>query len=195
MTTRLLVGAAAALAVAAVTRAALASRPAPLETVPAVDLARYTGRWFEIAKLPNRFERSCASDVQAEYTLNPDGTLGVVNSCRRADGRVVSRRATARVVDEATRARLSVTFFWPFSGDYWILALGPEEGPGPYEYALVGEPKRRFLWVLARERELPREVAERLLAQAAAQGFDVSKVTWMPQRAPAADATRRSKAE
>src|SRR6187431_1292753 len=104
-----------------------------LEVVPAVDLSRYAGRWYEIARLPNRFEKKCADSVTATYTLRSDGKVDVVNRCRKANGKYTTAKAKAKVVDTKTNAKLKVTFFWPFSGDYWILDLGPN-----YEYAVVG---------------------------------------------------------
>lgn len=129
--------------------------PAAVATVPSVDLDRYTGRWYEIARTPNRFQRQCVSDTTASYTRNPDGTIAVTNRCRTRDGRFDEARAVARVTDPDTRARLEVSFFsllgWrPVWGNYWILALGPD-----YDFAVVGEPGRRYGWILARTPTLP----------------------------------------
>ncbi|MEO8605760.1 MAG: lipocalin family protein, partial [bacterium] len=97
---------------------------APLATVSHVDLTRYAGTWYEIARLPNRFERGCVA-VSATYTARPDGRIDVLNQCReeRLDGTLDEAHAVARVVDDATNAKLAVQFFWPFSGDYWVIAL------------------------------------------------------------------------
>lgn len=127
----------------------------PLATVTSVDLERYAGRWYEIARLPNRFQRRCVSDTTAEYARNNDGTLAVANRCRLSDGRIDEARAVARVADPQTRAKLEVSFFslwgWrPVWGNYWIVALGPG-----YEYAVVGEPGRRYGWILSRTPMLP----------------------------------------
>jgi apolipoprotein D and lipocalin family protein len=127
----------------------------PLVTVPSVELERYTGHWYEIAKIPNRFQRQCISDTTASYTRNADGTIAVVNRCRLRDGEFDEARAVARVTDPRTNAKLEVSFFsllgWrPVWGDYWILALGSD-----YEYAVVGEPGRRYGWILARTPALP----------------------------------------
>ena len=105
----------------------------PLETVAHVDLGRYVGKWYEIARYPNRFEKECARDVTAEYAALPNGKISVVNTCLKSDGKAKQSKGSAVVVDKASNSKLSVTFFWPFSGKYWILDLGPQ-----YEYAVVG---------------------------------------------------------
>ena len=127
----------------------------PLETVPAVDLDRYSGRWYEIAKIPNRFQSQCISDTTANYARNADGRIEVVNRFRTREGDFDEARAIARVADSQTNAKLEVSFFsllgWrPVWGDYWVLALGPN-----YEYAVVGEPSRHYGWILARTPSLP----------------------------------------
>ncbi len=145
----------------------------PVTVVPKVDLARYAGKWYEIAKYPNRFQRGC-SNATAEYTLAADGkSVEVVNRCveEGSAGEVRSIRGKARVVDSDTNAKLKVTFFWPFSGDYWILALGPD-----YEYAVVGTPDRKYLWFLARTPTVGDDLYDRLLAEAKLQGFDPARV-------------------
>jgi len=149
-------------------------RPAapPLAVVPGVDLTRYAGTWYEIAKYPNRFQRGCVG-ATAEYALSADGKrVDVVNRCRDADsGKEKSVRGKARVVDPATNAKLSVTFFWPFSGDYWILALGAE-----YEYAVVGTPDRKYLWFLARTPTIGDDLYGRLVDLARERGFDPARI-------------------
>ncbi len=127
----------------------------PLVTVSSVELERYTGRWYEIAKIPNTFQRQCVSDTTANYFRVADGTITVVNRCRLRDGQFDEARAVARVTDPRSNAKLEVSFFsllgWrPVWGDYWILALGSD-----YEYAVVGEPGRRYGWILARTPALP----------------------------------------
>jgi len=150
------------------------SRPAapPLAVVPNVDLSRYAGKWYEIAKYPNRFQRGCVG-ATAEYSLSPDGKrVDVVNRCRDAvSGKGRSVRGKARVVDPVTNAKLSVTFFWPFSGDYWIVALGEE-----YEYAVVGTPDRKYLWFLARTETIGDDLYARLVDLASARGFDPARI-------------------
>src|SRR5689334_22509097 len=108
----------------------------PLPVVPDVDLKRYQGRWFEIARLPARFERECARDVTAEYTLRKDGSVRVVNTCTRKDGSRETAKGVARKrTANGPASKLKVRFFWPFYGDYWIVNLHPA-----YEWSLVGTP-------------------------------------------------------
>jgi apolipoprotein D and lipocalin family protein len=153
---------AAASAVAGAAAVAYARRKTePLVTVRQVDLNRYAGTWYEIARYPNRFQQKCDGDTRATYLLRGDGTVGVLNSCRKSDGTITSNKGIAKVVDPATNAKLKVTFFWPFSGDYWILDLAAD-----YSYAVVGEPNRKYLWILSRTSQMDqatyREITERI---------------------------------
>jgi len=151
---------------------------APLATVPKVDLERYVGRWHELARTPNWFQRGCASDVTAEYARRPDGSIAVVNSCRRADGTVDRFEGTARVVDPATNAKLEVAFapeamrwipaVW---GNYWVIDLAPD-----YRYAIVGEPSRDYVWVLSRTPSLDDATWKAIEATIAAAGYDRTKL-------------------
>lgn len=139
---------------------------APLATVDSVDLPRYYGTWYEIARLPNRFQAMCASDTRAVY--RPDGDrVAVVNSCRTADGQLEQAEGIAEVVAGSRGTKLRVSFFRPFYGDYWVLALDPD-----YRWVLVGEPRRKYAWVLAREPRLDAATLDALLARAAALGFE-----------------------
>jgi apolipoprotein D and lipocalin family protein len=148
----------------------------PLRAVGKVDLAQYTGRWYEIARYPNRFQRDCQSHTTAEYTLRDDGKLQVVNSCRQADGKVKQVRGTAKIADKETNAKLKVTFFWPFYGDYWVIGLSPD-----YRYAIVGEPKRKYLWILSRTPQLDNVTYEEILSQIKTAGYDTEKLIKTPQ--------------
>ena len=163
-----LFGLAIALAPAAIgsTSARAADVSTSLPTVASVDLQRYLGRWYEIARLPNRFERKCASDVEADYRVEPGG-IHVLNRCRTTDGQLYEANGHAKVVAGSNNAKLRVSFFWPFYGDYWVLALDPD-----YSAVLVGEPSREFAWVLARRPDLPEARLTELLARALALGFD-----------------------
>ena len=150
---------------------AAVDRKSELEVVDAVDLSRYAGRWYEIARLPNRFEKKCADSVTATYTLRSDGKVDVVNRCRKENGEYSTARGKAKVVDKKTNAKLKVTFFWPFYGDYWILDLGPN-----YEYAVVGAPNRDYLWILSRTPQLDEQLYQRLLAKMATRGFETERM-------------------
>ncbi len=143
----------------------------PLRVAPNVDLARYAGKWYEISRLPNWFERACVSDTTATYTLRPDGKVHVLNTCRKSDGTMKSAKGTARTIDGEPNTKLKVTFFWPFSGDYWIVDLDPD-----YQWVLVGEPKRNYLWILARTPKLDQALYERILKRASEEHFEVARL-------------------
>src|SRR5512141_760731 len=151
------------------------TRP-PLRTVDSVDLSRYSGTWHEIARYPNRFQRDCQSDTTAEYTLRKDGKVQIVNSCRQKDGKTKTARGTAKVADKTTNAKLRVTFFWPFYGDYWVIGLSAD-----YHYAIVGEPKRKYLWVLSRTPEMDEATYKEVLEQIREAGYDPGKLIKTPQ--------------
>jgi apolipoprotein D and lipocalin family protein len=146
----------------------------PLETVNKVDLNRYLGRWYEIAKYPNRFERRCDHSATANYAIRPDGKISVVNACTTVEGRIKRSSGWAKVVDERTSAKLKVTFFWPFFGDYWIIDLGPN-----YEFAVVGEPRRKYLWVLGRAPDIDERLYSAISGRLPAKGYDSSKLVRM----------------
>ncbi len=151
--------------------AAFADAQPPLQTVDHVDLNRYIGKWYEIARYPNRFEKDCASDITAQYTLLPDRRIEVLNSCRQSDGKLKSSKGKAKVVDAQTNAKLKVTFFWPFYGAYWIIALDPH-----YRYAVISEPKREYLWILSRTPHLAPDLRARALEAIRAQRLDPAKL-------------------
>jgi apolipoprotein D and lipocalin family protein len=150
-------------------------KQAPLASVSSVDLKRYVGKWYEIARYPNRFQRACASDTTAEYDLKPNGKVGVVNTCRKSDGSAKKASGTAKVVDPSN-ARLKVSFFWPFYGDYWIIGLDPE-----YRWAVMGEPDRKYLWILSRTPHMPETDYQRTIEQARAAGYDPQRLIKTPQ--------------
>jgi apolipoprotein D and lipocalin family protein len=143
----------------------------PPPVVPKVDLVRYMGTWYEIAKYPNRFQQGCLCTT-ATYTLKPSGKVAVVNRCRAGEGRQREAKGWAKVVDPSTNAKLKVTFFWPFFGDYWILDLDED-----YTRVLVGSPDRRFLWILSRTPRMAESEYQALAVRAAALGFDPTKLT------------------
>ncbi len=143
----------------------------PLQSVAKVDLNRYLGRWYEIAKYPNRFERKCDRNVTATYALRPDGRISVVNTCTTRDGKLNQAKGWAKVVDQKSGSRLKVTFFWPFFGDYWIIDLSPN-----YEYAVVGEPSRKYLWILSRTATMDDKLYGEITGRLAANGYDATKL-------------------
>lgn len=118
----------------------------PLQTVPKVELQRYLGTWYEIASFPQSFQKGCTATT-ATYSLKAEGEIEVLNRCRldSLEGEEKVAKGRARVVDKDTNAKLEVSFFGPFWGDYWIIQLGDD-----YEYAVVGHPSRDYLWILSR---------------------------------------------
>lgn len=172
--TRLLFLSAAALVT---TPAALADSPT-LSTVASVDLARHAGAWYEIALLPNRFQKQCAADTQARYRLDGE-RVEVLNRCRTADAKVDDIKGHAKVVEGSGNAKLRVSFFWPFYGDYWVLALDPD-----YRQVLVGAPNRKYAWVLSRTPQMDEATLDALLDRAAALGFDKTAFKRTPQTQP-----------
>jgi apolipoprotein D and lipocalin family protein len=156
----------------------LSAQKKALEVVPDVDLERYAGRWFEIARLPNRFQDECASDVSAVYALRPDGRIDVTNRCLQPDGRVKEAKGIARRVNGQPSSVLQVRFapgwlsFLPnVWGDYQVMELDPD-----YTHVLIGSPDRKYLWILARTPQLDEPAYQSLLDAATAQGFDTSKM-------------------
>jgi apolipoprotein D and lipocalin family protein len=153
--------------------------------VPAVDLGRYLGTWYEVARLPMWAQDNRAvacEEVTATYTARPDGRIGVLNRCVNALDGDAPRGATgtAYAVAGSGNARLRVSFFWPFYGNYWVLGLDPD-----YRWAVVGEPSRRWLWILSRTPLLPPEELERAKAIAREAGYDLAPLRMTRQR-PAA---------
>lgn len=143
----------------------------PLQSVPRVELSRYTGRWYEIARYPNRFERACDRNVTATYALRAEGKISIVNACVTREGKVKQAKGWAKVVDPKSGSKLKVTFFWPFFGDYWILDLSPN-----YEYAVVGEPSRKYLWILSRSAKMDDELYAAITGRLAARGYDAAQL-------------------
>ena len=152
----------------------------PLPTVPALDLPRYLGTWYEIDRLPMRHEPEDATDVSAHYTLDDDGSIRVRNRCLR-DGELVEAIGQAKPID-ASNSRLEVSFLpeglrWiPFTkGDYWVILVD-----GGYTAALVGSPDRKYLWLLSREPRMDEITRQHYIAYARQQGFDVDRMIHTP---------------
>jgi len=147
----------------------------PLQTVAKVDLQRYVGKWYEIARIPNRFEKKCDRDVVAEYGL-ANGSISVINKCVKPNGKTATSQGRAKVVDAETNAKLKVTFFWPFYGNYWIIGLDPE-----YRWAIVGEPSGKYLWILSRSPSLSRDTMQALVHVVNHCGYQASKLIYTRQ--------------
>ncbi len=142
----------------------------PLETVDTVDVNKYLGKWYEIARLPNSFQKECDCTT-AEYSLIDSTTIRVINKCLK-NGETDEANGKAFVVDGSNNSKLRVQFFWPFRGDYWIIALDKET----YNYAVVGTPSRKYLWILARTTELKENTLQNLISFAKERGFDTSRL-------------------
>ncbi|MDP3451760.1 MAG: lipocalin family protein [Bacteroidales bacterium] len=143
-----------------------------LDSAEEFDLEKYMGKWYEIYRLPNKFEEGL-EDITAHYELTDDGRVIVTNEGRVIEdrSRIKQAKGKAWVPDPKEPSKLKVSFFWPFSGDYWILKIDPE-----YTHALVGDPGGKFLWILSRERKPDPEIVEQLKAYASTLGFDVEKM-------------------
>jgi len=148
-----------------------ASSPEP-KTVPSVDLERYLGTWYEIASYPAWFQKNCTA-VTAEYTRRDDGLIQVVNSCRKKtlDGKFKQSKGRAKVADTESNAKLKVSFFGPFWGPYWIIDLDDD-----YQWAVVGVPNRKYLWILSRTLQMDEEVYTDILNRLVDQGYDPSRL-------------------
>ncbi len=151
----------------------------PLITVGSVDLKRYAGKWYEVARLPNKFEKQCIGNVTAEYVLRENGKIEVTNRCDEANGKKTVAKGEARIQDKQTNAKLEVRFaprFLSFIpavwGDYWIIALDAED----YQYALVGDQSRNYLWLLSRNSQMSQAKYDELIKIAADKGFDTTKI-------------------
>jgi apolipoprotein D and lipocalin family protein len=143
-----------------------------LTVVPSVDLKRYAGTWYEIARFPTWFQKDCTSDVSATYALKDNGNIEVLNACKEANGKTKQARGTAKLADKkGPNSKLKVTFFWPFYGDYWIINLDPD-----YKWAVVGAPGRNYLWILSRTPQISDDLHQRLVEDAKQKGFDTSRL-------------------
>jgi apolipoprotein D and lipocalin family protein len=153
--------------------------PHPPQPAKSVDLERYAGRWYEVARYDMRFEKGCEG-VTAEYSKRPDGLIRVLNTCHQGavDGPVKTSEGKAKVVDTSTNAKLKVSFFGPFFGDYWVLDHADD-----YSWSIVGEGSGKYLWLLSRK---PPTDADRaaLTARAKALGYDTALLRPTKQPAP-----------
>jgi apolipoprotein D and lipocalin family protein len=154
-----------------------AADPPPLQSIPTLDAQRYMGRWYEIAKFPNRFQRKCVADASAEYRLLDDGRIRVVNRCKRSDGTIDEAVGVARQPGDSP-AQLKVRFapswlsFLPYVwGDYWVVDLDSD-----YQLAAVSEPTREYLWILSRTPRVEPDAYAALLRKLEAQGLDIARL-------------------
>lgn len=154
------------------------AEPAPLQTVPSVDVPRYMGTWHEIAKYPNWFQKKCVSSTQATYTLQADGRVQVLNRCKTDKGEWSEALGAARQIGGPNSPRLKVRFapewlsFIPMVwGDYWIIDLDPN-----YQWVVVSEPDRDYLWILSRTPQMPAATYQELLGRLHDRGFDLQRI-------------------
>jgi apolipoprotein D and lipocalin family protein len=155
----------------------------PLKTIERLDVGRYLGTWYEIAKYPNRFQRQCVADTQALYRLRDDGQIDVVNRCRQANGEVAEAVGRACQIGPAESPKLEVRFapawlswlpmVW---GNYWVIDLDPG-----YQLVAVSEPSREYLWILSRTPTVEAAAYEALLGRLREKGFDLGRLDLTPQ--------------
>ena len=157
------------------TKHAVGNTAVPQPAKPVV-LNSYLGRWYEIARYEQGFQKDC-DGVTADYALRDDGKLSVINTCRKPDGKIKQATGKAKVVDTATGAKLKVSFFGPFYGDYWVLDHADD-----YSWSIVGEGSGRYLWLLSREAQPSQAKVDTLIARAKALGYDTSmlRITKQP---------------
>jgi apolipoprotein D and lipocalin family protein len=148
-----------------------------------VDLKRYMGRWYEIASFPSRFQPKNGENTRATYTLKEDGTVNVLNETWTNGKRGYIEGTAYKADPNSNEAKLKVKFYVPpflpiipVVGDYWVLFLDDD-----YQYALVGQPTRKFLWILCRQTHLDEEIYNQLVERAKQEGYDVSKLHKTPQ--------------
>ena len=144
----------------------------PLTTVEKVDLNKYAGLWYEVAKIPNSFQDHCAYGTTAEYKLQKDGSIQVINKCYDENGEPDIADGVANVVDKKTNSKLEVSFvsflgIRPFWGDYWIIGLDDN-----YQWAVVGTPGRKYGWVLSRTPSLPDETMQKIFSILKEQNYN-----------------------
>ncbi len=158
----------------------LANPPIGNTAVPqpakAVDITKYLGRWYELARYEQGFQKDC-DGVTADYALRDDGKIEVINTCRKPDGKIKQAKGKAKIVDVATGAKLKVSFFGPFYGDYWVLDHADD-----YSWAIVGEGSGKYLWILSREAQPGQAKLDMLIARVKAMGYNTAmlRITKQP---------------
>jgi apolipoprotein D and lipocalin family protein len=152
--------------------------PAPLEAITSLDVPRYMGTWYEIAKYPNWFQKRCIANTSATYAVQPNGMLQVLNRCQKEDGSMSEALGAAKQVGDANSPKLEVRFapawlsFLPFVwGNYWVIDLDPQ-----YQLAAVSEPSRKYLWVLSRSKTVEPKAYEALLQRLKQKGFNLDAI-------------------
>jgi len=151
---------------------------APLEAITSLDVARYMGTWYEVAKYPNWFQKRCIANTSATYAVQSNGMLQVLNRCQKEDGSMSEALGAAKQVGDANSPKLEVRFapawlsFLPFVwGNYWVIDLDPQ-----YQLAAVSEPSRKYLWILSRSKTVEPKAYEALLQRLKQQGFNLDAI-------------------
>lgn len=148
--------------------------PQPISTVDQVDLEKYSGTWYEIATIPASFQKGCTC-VSATYTPKED-YIEVYNKCLK-NGKMKDIKGKAFAVEGSNNSRLKVQFFWPFKGDYYILDLDKN-----YQWAMIGEPSRKYFWILSRDKQMKGGLYSDLIRKAKEEfGYDTSQVVMTDQ--------------
>jgi len=152
--------------------------PAPLESIASLDVPRYMGTWYEVAKYPNWFQKRCIANTSATYATQPNGMVQVLNRCQKEDGSMSEALGAAKQIGDATSPKLEVRFapawlsFLPFVwGNYWVIDLDPQ-----YQLAAVSEPSRKYLWILSRTQTVEPKAYEALLQRLKQQGFNLDAI-------------------
>ena len=152
--------------------------PAPLESIASLDVPRYMGTWYEVAKYPNWFQKRCIANTSATYAVQPNGMLQVLNRCQKEDGSITDALGEAKQVGDTNSPKLKVRFapawlsFLPFVwGNYWVIDLDPQ-----YQLAAVSEPSRKYLWILSRTQTVEPKVYEALMQRLKQQGFNLDAI-------------------
>jgi apolipoprotein D and lipocalin family protein len=171
------------LLLAATTVTAQTKNQSELKTVTSVDLKRYSGKWFEIARYPNKFQKQCVGNTSVTYTIKTADKIEVLNQCVKKDGVSSDAKGEARIADKMTNAKLEVrfapkalSFISSVWGDYWIVDIDEN-----YQYAVVGDPKREYFWILSRKPEMDDATYQNILRRAEQKGFNPGKVMKTPQ--------------
>ena len=154
---------------------ACSSKNPPLQTVEKVDLERYLGTWYEIARYEHFFEKDC-KNVSANYSIMDEETIKVINKCTKIQTNEKKEVFGRAYATDFTNSKLKVSFFRPFYGDYWVLILDEK-----YDYVVVGTPSREYLWILSRTSNLDEKIKKEILQKLPTLGFDTSKLIWTIQ--------------
>ncbi len=146
-----------------------------IKSVQKVDLDRYLGSWYEIARYEHRFEKDC-KNVTATYSIKENKKIEVINSCTKITTNNKTEAIGEAYAVDNTNSKLKVSFFWPFYGDYWIIMLDED-----YSYAVISEPSKKYLWILSRDKKLDENIKDNILKRLESLDYDLSKLIWTIQ--------------